>query len=484
MYPFKVKPLVKIVGLLLMIEALFMLTALPFSFYYERTDAMPIIYSAAITAAVGLILWFSRRNYEEREIGMREGYLIVLTVWIIISVFGALPYYISGAIPHYTDAFFETMSGFSTTGASILRDIEIIPKGLLFWRAMTHWLGGMGIIVLTIAILPFLGFGGMSLFFAEVPGIEKEKLSPRIKNTARSLWGIYAGLTFAMVIMLMLGGMNFFESICHAFAALATGGFSPKNTSLAGYSPYIQYVSILFMFLAGTNFTLHYLAINGKIKKAISGVEYRTYVLIILISSILITIGLIAQRHYGIEEAWRSALFNVVSIISCTGFANEDYMLWPVYAWFILFMLMFIGGMAGSTSGSIKVIRWVVLLKNLRVSLRHLVHPSGVFRVRVDGRALNSMNMHNVLAIFYLYLLTFFIGTLILTITGLDLISSMGSVATCMGGIGPGLNTTGPVANYAHLTDVAKWTLSFLMLLGRLELFSVFVTWSRAFWKN
>lgn len=484
MYPFKVKPLIKIVGLLLIIEAIFMLTALPFSIYYDENDLLPILESSLITLTIGLIMWFLRRNYKEREIGMREGYLIVLGVWIIISVFGALPYYISGAIPHYTDAFFETMSGFSTTGASILTDIEVIPKGLLFWRAMTHWLGGMGIIVLTIAILPFLGFGGMALFFAEVPGVEKEKLSPRIKNTARSLWGIYTGLTVAMVIMLMLGGMNFFESICHAFAALATGGFSPKNTSLADYSPYIQYVAIAFMFLAGTNFTLHYLALKGKLRKAISGVEYKTYVSIILVSSLIIAIALIFQRNYDTEHAIRSALFNVVSIISCTGFANEDFMLWPDFTWLILFLLMFVGGMAGSTSGSIKVIRWVVLFKNLRLSLRQLVHSSGVFRVRIDGRALKPDSMQNVLAIFFLYLLTFFIGTLILTYTGLDFVSSMGSVATCMGGIGPGLKTTGPVANYAHLSDLAKWTLSFLMLLGRLELFSVFVTWSSSFWKN
>ena len=484
MYPIKIKPLVKIIGILLLIEAVFMLTTLPFSFYYGGSDANAIFYSALITGIVGGSLWFIQRHYNEKDIGRREGYVIVFFTWVIMSFFGALPYYISGAIPSFTDAYFETMSGFSTTGASILRDVEIVPKGLLFWRAMTHWIGGMGIIVLSVAILPFLGFGGISLFFAEVPGVEKEKLSPRIANTARSLWGIYIGLTFAMVLMLMLGGMNFYESICHAFAALATGGFSPKNTSLAGYSPYIQYVATFFMFLAGTNFALHYMVLKGKFRKAISGVEYRTYLMVLLIPAIIISIALVTQRGYGVEHAWRAAIFNVVSIISCTGFANEDFMLWPVFTWFILFLLMFVGGMAGSTSGSMKVIRWVVLFKNLKVSLNHLVHPTGMFRVRVDGNPLNPLNVHNVFAMFVLYLMTFAVGSLLLTVTGLDVTSSMGSVATCMAGIGPGLNTTGPVANFAHLHDFAKWVLSFLMLMGRLELFSVMIVFSSAFWKK
>lgn len=271
MYQFKFRPIFKIIGILLVIEGVFMLSCIPFSVYFGSADLLPILESAAITIAAGGSLWFVRRKYDEHDIGKREGYLIVSLTWVIISLFGALPFYISGAIPSFTDAYFETMSGFSTTGASILKDIEAVPKGLLFWRSMTHWIGGMGIIVLSIAILPFLGFGGMSLFWAEVPGPEKEKLHPRIAETARRLWGIYVLLTVAMVILLLLGGMNLFESLCHAFGAISSGGFSPKNTSLAGYSPYIQYVAIFFMFLAGTNFTLHYLLLHGKVKKALGG---------------------------------------------------------------------------------------------------------------------------------------------------------------------------------------------------------------------
>ncbi|MHC1777183.1 MAG: TrkH family potassium uptake protein [Lentimicrobium sp.] len=484
MYPFKIRPIIKIIGILLMIESLFMLSCLPFSIYYGSLDLEPILISAAITFGFGGVMWLTRRKYDQRDLGKREGYLIVSMTWIIISLFGALPYYISGAIPSFTDAYFETMSGFSTTGASILRDIEIVPKGLLFWRSMTHWIGGMGIIVLSIAILPFLGFGGMSLFWAEVPGPEKEKLHPRIAVTARRLWGIYAALTLAMVIMQLLGGMNLFESLCHAFGALSSGGFSPKNTSLAGYSPYIQYVAILFMFLAGTNFTLHYLLIRGEVRKSLSGQEFKSYLLVLLIPSVIIALALFFERGCGIEQAWRGALFNVVSIVTCTGFANEDYMLWPHFAWFIIFLLMFSGGMAGSTSGGIKIVRHLLLFKNLGMVLKKLLHKSAVIPVRLDNKTVNPLIIHNVLAIFFLYIITFAIGSLLLTVTGLDVISSMGSVVSCMGGIGPGLATTGPVANYAHLHDFAKWVLSFMMLLGRLELFTLFIIFHPAFWKR
>ncbi|NTW24930.1 MAG: TrkH family potassium uptake protein [Lentimicrobium sp.] len=484
MYPFNIRPIIKIIGILLVIESVFILSCVPFSIYYGSKDLIPLLTSALITAGVGGIMWFTRRKYDQQDIGKREGYLIVSLTWVIISLFGALPYYLSGAIPSFTDAYFETMSGFSTTGASILRDIEVIPKGLLFWRSMTHWVGGMGIIVLSIAVLPFLGFGGMSLFWAEVPGPEKEKLHPRIAVTARRLWGIYTALTLIMVIMLMLGGMNLFESLCHAFGALSSGGFSPKNTSLAGYSPYIQYVAILFMFLAGTNFTLHYLMLRGQFKKALGGQELKAYLLVLLIPSIAIAIALFFERGYAVEQAWRGALFNVVSIVTCTGFANEDYMLWPKYAWFIIFLLMFSGGMAGSTSGGIKIVRHVLLFKNVSMVLKRLRHKSAVIPVRMDNKPVNPLIIHNVLAIFFLYIITFGIGSFLLTATGLDAISSMGSVVTCMGGIGPGLATTGPVANYAHLHDFAKWVLSFMMLLGRLELFTLFIIFHPAFWKR
>lgn len=480
----KFKPVVKIIGVLLMIEGLFMCSAIPFSLYYGGKDFMPIIISVLITFFTGLSLWFIIRKYRQQDIGRREGYLIVSIIWVIMSVFGALPFYLSGYIPHFTDAYFETISGFTTTGASILTDIEALPKGLLFWRSLTHWIGGMGIIVLSIAILPFLGFGGQQMFWAEVPGPDKEKLTPRISVTARRLWGIYLIMTIALIVLLMFGKMPFYDAVCHAFGAVSSGGFSPKNTSIALYSPYIQYVIVLFMFLAGTNYTLFYIAMKGNFKKAFAGIEFKTYLGIILIPTLIIAAALFVKNSYSIEAAFRSSLFQVTSIVSCTGYATDDYMLWPGFAWFIIFLLMFSGGMAGSTAGGIKVIRHVLLFKNVSVVFKKTWHLNAIIPLRIDGKAVKELVMQNVFALFVLYIITFGFGSLMLTATGLETHAAMGSVATCMAGIGPGLGSTGPVGNFAHLTDFAKWVLSFLMLLGRLELFSLFILLRPAFWKQ
>lgn len=480
----KFKPVIKIIGILLMIEGLFMSTAIPFSLYYGSKDLVSILISVLITFSTGLILWFVIRKYRQQDIGRREGYLIVSIIWVIMSAFGALPFYLSGYIPHFTDAYFEAISGFTTTGASILTDIEAVPRGLLFWRSLTHWIGGMGIIVLSIAILPFLGFGGQQMFWAEVPGPEKEKLTPRVAATARRLWSIYLIMTIALIVLLMLGKMPFYEAICHAFGAVSSGGFSPNNTSIALYSPYIQYVVVLFMFMAGINYTLFYITVKGNIKKAFSGIEFKTYLGIVLIPTLIIAAALFVKNGYSPEAAFRSSLFQVSSIVSCTGFATDDYMLWPGFAWFIIFLLMFSGGMAGSTAGGIKVIRHVLLVKNVSVVFKKTWHLNAIIPVRIDGKAVKEQVMQNVFALFVLYILTFGIGSLVLTASGLDAHTSMGSVATCMAGIGPGLGSTGPVGNFAHLTDEAKWTLSLMMLLGRLELFSVFILLRPSFWKQ
>lgn len=484
MYNFRFKPVIKVIGILLMIEGIFMATSLPFSYWFGGVDSKIILISSLITFFTGLVLWFVIRKYNQHDIGRREGYLIVSIIWVIMSVFGALPFYLGGYIPSFTDAYFETISGFTTTGASILTDIESLPKGILYWRSLTHWIGGMGIIVLSIAILPFLGLGGQQMFWAEVPGPEKEKLHPRVSVTARRLWGIYGILTLAMVILLMFGKMSFYESVCHAFGALSSGGFSPKNTSIAGYSAYIQYVVTFFMFLAGTNFTLFYIFTKGDYKKAFSGAEFRAYVLVLLVPALILGGILVLKSGYQAEPAFRSAIFQVTSIVTCTGYATDDYMLWPGYAWFIIFLLMFSGGMAGSTSGGIKVIRHVLLFKNVNMVFKKLRHPMAMIPLRIDGKPVSDRIIHNTLAIFVLYLITFAAGTLILTATGLAIPDSMGSVVTCMGGIGPGLGSTGPVGNYAHLTDLGKWILSFLMLLGRLELFSLFILLHIAFWRK
>lgn len=477
------RPVAKVIGSLLMIEGLFMATSVAFSIVDHSNDLITLLVSSGITFTSGGLLWLVFRDSDPQLLTLRDGYLVVSLAWVVFSAFGALPFYLSGYIPSFTDAYFEAMSGFSTTGASILTDIEALPRGLLFWRSLTHWLGGMGIIVLSIAVLPFLGVGSQQLFRAESPGPDKGKLHPRMAVTAQRLWGIYVGFTLIMIVMLMLGGMNFFESICHAFGAISSGGFSPKNTSIAGYSPYIQYVVILFMFIAGTNFALFFMILKGKMRQALSGAEFKVYVGLLLMSSVFITILLMLHGDYGLGDSWRHSLFQVVSIVTCTGFATADYMVWPASAWFMIFLLMFAGGMAGSTSGGIKIIRHILLFKNIFVMLKKQFHPTAIIPVMMDKRQVSEDKMHNVFAIFVLYIFTFAAGVLLLSITGLDFTTSLGSVVTCMGGIGPGLNLTGPVGNYSSLHDAAKWVLSALMLLGRLEFFTVFLLFVPSFWR-
>ncbi|HPG32458.1 MAG TPA: potassium transporter TrkG, partial [Lentimicrobium sp.] len=338
------RAIVKVTGLLMVIEGLFMLSCLGFSIWYDRDfannlsffnpnhDFLPLLVSGSGISIIGLLLWIANKRLEQNSIGKREGYIIVSFSWIIISLFGAIPFLISGVAQNYTDAFFETMSGFTTTGASIFTDIESIPKGILFWRSLTHWIGGMGIIVLSLAILPILGIGGMQLFVAEVPGITPDKLHPRIKQTAKRLWGIYVLLTLVLTILLMFGGMNLFDALCHAFGTLATGGFSTKNDSIAGFSPYIQYVIIIFMFLAGTNFTLHHFGLKGHLKKVWDNEEFRNYLYLLVASSVIIALALFFIQGDTAEKSFRDALFQVVSIVTTTGYITTDYLLWPFFA--------------------------------------------------------------------------------------------------------------------------------------------------------
>lgn len=483
-YTINFKLIIKVLSFLLMIESGFMLLCLPFSLYYGGEDFQAIGISILITFFSGLIIWLSFRKYENKQLGKREGYIIVTFSWVVISIFGALPFVIHGAIPAYSNAFFETISGFTTTGATILTDIEVMPKGLLFWRSLTHWIGGMGIIVLTIAILPVFGIGGMQLYAAEMPGPTKDKIHPRIKETAKRLWGIYVILTFSETILLMFGGMNLFDALCHAFGTMATGGFSTKNTSIAGFSPYIQYVITIFMIIAGTNFTLHYLAIKKKYSKVFSNEEYKYYLFLIAAVTIVISVFLIIHDQYGIENSFRNALFQVVSIITTTGYITSDYLLWPGYLWFLIFLLMFTGGCAGSTGGGIKVIRQLLLIKNSSLELRRLIHPMAVIPVRLNKKPISSNIIFNVLAFFLIYMIIFALGSLIMSSMGLDYETAIGSVAATLGNIGPAIGKVGPVENYDGVPLMGKWFLSFLMLLGRLELFTVLILFTKAFWKR
>ncbi|MCB2221314.1 MAG: TrkH family potassium uptake protein [Bacteroidetes bacterium] len=460
-----------------------MFTGIPFSLYYCEYKCLSLLYGGLITVTTGGVVWFVNRN-ASRIIGKREGYIIVSVAWVIISLFGTLPYLISGAISNFTDAFFETISGFTTTGASILTDIEIMPKGLLFWRAMTHWIGGMGIIVLSVAILPLLGIGGMQLFVAEMPGITPDKLHPRITQTAKRLWVIYLFFTALETALLMLGGLDLFDSLCHAFATMATGGFSTKNASIAEFSPYLQYVIIFFMLMAGTNFTLHYLGLHGKVREIWKNEEYRYYIFFTLGFALLLGMVLYIEGNLSAEKSIRDALFQVVSIVTTTGFVTSDYLGWPGQSWIFLFLLMFIGGSAGSTGGGIKIARQILLLKNSALEFKRMIHPQAVIPVRFNGKAVSPEIIHLVMAFFLFYVLIFFAGTFIMTLMGLNFDTAIGATIATLGNIGPGIGGVGPIENYAFLPGAAKWLSSFLMLLGRLELFTVIILFSPSFWRK
>ncbi|QQS36802.1 MAG: TrkH family potassium uptake protein [Ignavibacteriales bacterium] len=478
------KVIVNITGFLLILTGGFMLTGIPFSLYYHSNDIISIIISAGITIGAGFCAWYLTKN-ASKEISKREGYIIVTVGWIAMAAFGTLPFIIHGSIPSFTDAFFETMSGFTTTGSTILKDIEIVPHGLLFWRSMTHWIGGMGIILLSIAIIPFLGVGGMQLYKAEVSGPTKDKLHPRVQDTARRLWFIYVMFTFVEVVLLLIGGMNLFDAVCHAFGTLASGGFSTKNASIAYYnSPFIEYVIIIFMFIAGTNFTLHYYALHGKIGAYWKDSEFKFYFVFTACVVLSIAAYLTLNNNQTAESSLRDSAFSIISILSSTGFATVDYEKWASFSSIIFLILLMFGACAGSTSGGVKMLRYQLLIKNSLLELKRLIHPSAVLPVRHNGKAVPQDIISKVTAFVLIYLAIFAIGSVMLALTGLKLDAAMGSTAACMANIGPGLGSTGPVSNFGHLTDFAKWILSFLMLLGRLEIYTVLVVLSPGFWKS
>ncbi|MCB9099835.1 MAG: TrkH family potassium uptake protein [Anaerolineales bacterium] len=463
-----------------------MLVGLPFSWYYGSNDILPILTASAITLIFGGACWGITFNSNRADIGKREGYLIVTLGWVTMSLFGALPFVFSGAIPSYTDAFFETMSGYTTTGASVLNNIEQIPKGVLFWRSMTHWIGGMGIIVLSLAILPILGIGGMQLFVAEVPGPTADKIHPRVKETAKRLWFIYFLLTVIETILLMLGDMPLYDAINHSFATMATGGFSTKQASIAYYNdqPYIQYVIMLFMYFAGANFAMHYFALKRRFDRVWHSEEFRFYTFSVIAVGLIHTVGLILNDGLHPERAFRDSMFTTLTIVTTTGFVTADYETWAIPLLFIVFMLMFTGGSAGSTAGGIKVVRLLLIIKNSLVELKRLLHPRAIIPVRLDGRAVPANIMTNILAFSILYMLVFVIASLIMTGIGLDFISAIGATIACLGNIGPGLGSVGPTANFAHIPGLGKWFLSFLMLLGRLELFTVLILFTPTYWRR
>tara|TARA_R110001632_G_scaffold226124_6_gene359597 strand:- start:28 stop:1527 length:1500 start_codon:yes stop_codon:yes gene_type:complete len=492
------KIIYRFLGLTAVLNGVFMFIAVPFSMYHKEDAQLGILNAGIITIFLGLLLYFFNKP-TSTNIQKKEGYLIVTLGWLTLSFTGMLPYLFTGAIPNITDAFFETLSGYSTTGSSILTDIESMPKGILFWRSATHWIGGMGIIVLTIAILPLLGIGGMQLFMAEAPGPSADKLHPRITDTAKRLWLIYVTLTFAEFFLLKVAGMTWFDAINHAMATVSTGGFSTKNASLSHWNgmPMVQYIVIFFMFVAGTNFVLTYFALKGKVRKVIESEEFRYYFFGVLSIATIIAIIIIFFQdetlqttiaHPAVlgktESAIRHALFQVISVVTTTGFVTADFTMWSFFATGIFFALFFLGGSAGSTSGGIKVMRHIVMLKNSFLEFKKTLHPNAIIPVRYNGKSVSQAIVFNILSFFVIYMLIFIISSVILTLLGLDFMSALGAAASSLGNIGPAIGSVSPVDNFSHLSVGAKWFCSFLMLIGRLELFTVLILFTPFFWRK
>ncbi|TXB65375.1 TrkH family potassium uptake protein [Vicingus serpentipes] len=483
-----IKVIIHLVGSLVIICGALMALSIPFSIYYNEGDLIPLILSSAITLISGLVLKLSTKSHSNDEIKKREGYLIVALGWISMTIFGSLPYVLSNAIPNYSNAFFETISGLTTTGASILNDIEAVPKGVLFWRSMTQWIGGMGIIVLTIAILPLLGVGGMELFASEAPGPTKDKIHPRIKETAKRLWLIYFSLTLIQTILLMFpGGMNFYDAINHSLTTMSTGGFSTKQASVAHFdSAIVDYIIIVFMFIAGTNFTLLYFGAKLKLKKFWENDEFKWYIgtVIGLTFIIIPTVYGIVGANLGFEKSFRDVLFQVVSIITTTGFASADFTTWGAFVTFLFFLLLFTGASAGSTSGGMKLVRIVLLMKNGFLEFKRKLHPNAVIPVHLNGQGVPPHIIYNLLAFVFFYLSTFVVGSIIVTFLGVDFMEAVSAVATSVGNVGPGIASIGPSGNFYHLPDSSKWVLSILMLMGRLELFTIAILFTPYFWRR
>ena len=478
------KSVLHILGFLIMILGMMMVLPLSLSYLFDDGTHMGILYSMLITISSGLLMF--KLTSTKTDLSIRDGFLIVSLGWFFMALFGAFPYYLSDSIPTFTNSFFESMSGFTTTGATILTDIEALPKSLHFWRAFTHWIGGMGIIVLSLAILPMLGIGGMQLFKAEVPGPTADKLTPRVHQTAKILWLVYVGITALEVILLMFGDMDLFDAVCHSFATMATGGFSTRNLSVGAYnSAYIDYVITIFMFIAGANFALHYKLLIGKFNSHLADFEFKTYFSVIIVVTIIITITNFSGEIYStLSDSFQYGVFQTVAIITTTGFGTADYELWSPSSQLLIFLMMFVGGSAGSTGGGMKIIRLIVVVKHGFIELKKLVHPNAIIPLRIGSRVIQKEVVFSIIGFFLLYIMLFVIVSIIMSLLGLDYITSLGASASCLGNIGPGLGMVGPTDNYSFIPDIGKWVLAFTMLVGRLEIYTVLVILTTSFWRK
>lgn len=485
---FNTRMVFRTMGALLLIEAVFMTMALGVSLWYNEPDNGVFLLSTIITLLAGVIGLLVGRRAESR-MGEREGYVIVAMVWVVFSAFGLLPYYLSGQVPTLTDAWFESMSGFTTTGATIIPDLEVITHGLLFWRSLTQWIGGMGIIVLSIAILPIFGLNGMQLYAAEVSGLTYEKLSPRIADTAKMMWTTYVLLTAAEVLALWLCGMDVFDAVCHSFSTIATGGFSTHNNSLEFYdSAAIHYIVTFFMFISGINFVLLIYLLRGKARNFFQDEELRWYSVAVLVFAVMLTIGLYIARPgwtgLHMERAFRDSIFTVISSMTSTGYTISDYMYWPVVAWVVVFFLMLTGACAGSTAGGIKWVRLAIILKNGVAEFQRRIHPNAIIPVKLNEKNVPQQTINNIMAFLIFYIFIIVVTVVIFCACGVNFDESIGAAVSAIGNVGISIGQFGPAGTYATFPTVAKWVMSFVMLIGRLEIFTILLLFTKALWRK
>ena len=478
-------PLVlRIEGFLLLIEGLFMLTTLPVTYLYPNLHAFSMPFSALITLLTGFILLIATHKHKDDKTSSRDGVFIVCISWLVLSLFGAMPYLLSKSVPNFTDGFFEALSGFTTTGATILTRIEAVPKDILLWRSMTQWLGGLVIIVFTIAILPYLSMSGMQLFVAEINGINYDKLHPRIMHTVWRVWWLYLFFTLLETLLLYLGDMDLFDALCHSLCTISSGGFSTRTVSMGAFSNYSQVVVTVFMVLSGCNFSLLLLSLSWRSFAILKNQEFRTFLLYTLIIGLGIGLVLVFARHMSLGSAFRESFFSVISTFTTTGFFVSDHSMWPAFLSIILFLLMFIGACSGSTSGGVKIFRHLIFLNNSILELKRIIHPNAVLPVKVNGKAVSSSGVYKNITFIFIYFLVFILGAIVLLAIGIDFETSLGASVATLSNVGTGIGHVGPGGSYVFFPLEAKWVLMLLMLLGRVELFSLITLLSRSFWKN
>jgi trk system potassium uptake protein TrkH len=455
------------------------------AFFYHESDFLPLFYSSCITLAAALCSFFFIRKDPNTQFEKRDGYLFVTLVWIVFSLFGSLPFLLGGYSHSIVDAFFESMSGFTTTGATTFAGVEMLPHGILFWRSLMCWLGGMGIIILSLAIIPFFGIGGMQLYAAEIPGPQKTKLHPRVTQTAKLLWGIYSSLTLVQMLLLKIGGMNMFDAVCHSFSSISATGISTKNAGISYWnSPFMEYVLIAFMFITGINYGVIYSVLRGNFKSLYQNEELRFYLAFIVLFSLIVGVGLYTSQHLGVEESARTASFQVVSLLTGSGFVTTNYLAWTPFLWTLLLFLMLVGGCAGSATSGIKVVRVSLLLKNSHNEFKRLLHPNAVMPVKFNKKVVSPQIITNILAFVALYVLIIIGSVLFFTAMGFGFDESVGSAVSFLGNVGSGFGKFGPMDNYSQFPTLAKCYASFLMLAGRLEIFTVLFVLTPSFWKR